>query len=39
MSFKKKSNCTSRAEANTTTNTMHANNTSNKTLHHLNLGE
>jgi hypothetical protein len=38
ISFKKKSNCTSRAEDNTTT-TMHANNTPNETLHHLILGE
>jgi hypothetical protein len=36
--LRRKSNCTSQAEANTTT-TTHANNTPNKTLHHLILGE
>jgi hypothetical protein len=36
--LRRKSNCTSRAEANTTTTTP-ANNTPNKTLHHLILGK
>jgi hypothetical protein len=36
----KRSNCTSRAEANAAiTNTTHTNNVFNKTLHHLNMGE
>jgi hypothetical protein len=37
--LRRRSNCTSQAEANTTTTTTHANNSPNKTLHHLNLGE
>jgi hypothetical protein len=40
ISFKKKRNFTSQAEANnTTTRTTHATNAPHRTLHHLSLGE